>query len=268
MGYDNGANIKLKDILLVSVIYQEFDIIKKHVESMFPILERVDWVILENMSENTLNIIFPYVIGLLKEDKIIQYRLFDKNIGGTVFTTFFNEYNIDNYSYIIITDGDVEPHSSDKLLDEILNIIDNAENIFSCAADISDENLPIEVFPQASHWIPIPIDHGWYLECATGGHMLTLKTKYLVEYLNFIKETGEVFCDGGMRKFCLNSNRKWVKTKFNKFKHLTWDLYKDLNHPYTKMKVQPLADIFFNAQYCEHDLYFKVSNEIIKERIK
>ena len=260
----------MKNILLVSVVFQEFNIIKQHIESMFSILEKVDWVILENMSENTFSIIYPYMIELLKENKIIQYRLFEENIGGTVFTIFFNDFisKLNNYKYIIITDGDVEPHRADKLLYEILNIIDNAENIFSCASDISDENLPVEVFPQAANWIPIPIDHGWYLECATGGHMLTLKTENLVEYLNYIKETGEVFCDGGMRKFCLSNNKKWVKTKYNKFKHLTWDLYKDLNHPYTKMKIQPLSDIFFNAKYCEHALYYKIKDEIIKESIK
>lgn len=257
-------------ILLITVVFQEFDVIKKHVESIIPILDRVDWVILENMSETTESTIKPYLIDLLKDNKLFQYRLFDKNIGGTVFTIFFKTFGdkLNNYDYVIVTDGDIQLYSPNELLDEILNIINNAPDAFSCAADISAENLPIKNFPQAAHWIPIPIDHGWYLECATGGHFLTLKRENLIKYLDLLKETGEVFCDGGMRKFCIKIGKKWLKTKFNKIRHITWDLYHDLDHPYTKMKIQPLSQIFFVSEYCDHTIYSLNNNEIVSDIFK
>jgi hypothetical protein len=41
-----------------------------------------------------------------------------------------------------------------------------------------------------------------------------------------------------MHRFCYEVlHKKWARTKRATAYHLTWDLYGDKNHPYTKMKL-------------------------------
>jgi hypothetical protein len=260
----------LNKILLISIIYQEFNIIQKHIDSLFPLKDIIDIVILENKSSDTEFLIKDYCLSLLEKNNILQYWLFDKNIGGTAFTIFFDSFanQLKNYDYIIITDGDIKLYNAKELLNEILLILDTVEDSFACAADIDISNLPLEAIPESINWMPKAIDHGWYLECATAGHMLTFKKENILKYIEYRRKNNEIFIDSNIRKFCISKNKKWLKTKYQKAYHLTWDLYHDLNHPYTIMKMKPREDIFFNSTYCGYTQYQMKDNEMNMEHIE
>lgn len=235
----------MKKILLVTLVFKEIEIIEKHIESILPLNDVTDIIVLENNSEISIDNSSIYFKKLLQESKIYQYWLFEKNIGGSAFHIFFNSFNnnLENYEYVIITDGDLVLNAK-NWLEESLSILNNMKDAFSCAVNLDTTNLPIESFPDCHNWIPNPIDHGFCLEAGTGFHMLLLPMKHLINIMGYINESQLVFVDGVFRTFCSSINKKWLKTKKELAYHLTWDLYKDKNNSYTKFKLEDNMSVF------------------------
>jgi hypothetical protein len=259
----------MKKVLLVSLVYQEIDLNMTQMESLFPLIDLLDIIVLENYSSTTEEKGIPYFLNLLKEKKISQYILFEKNIGGSAFFMFFIDFlnNLKNYDYIVITDGDVQALNNNWLFESIM-IIDKAENAFCCAVDYNTDNLPIESFPESRNWMPIPIDHGWYLESATGGHLLMFKSESINDFVVWLQENKLLFIDDNIRGFCHTILKKrWYKTKYSKCKHLVWDLYHDKTHPYTIMKMKPREEIFRTVTFCNYIKHKLINNEIISNKI-
>ena len=175
---------------------------------------------------------------------------------------------IGNYKYIMITDGDLTCESSEWLQEQI-SILNN-DDIFCCAIDLLSENLPLKTFPESQYWIPShePTDNN-YIESFTGVHLLLFRTENFLGVLKYLKLEDQRFTDMNMYHYCCNIiNKKWVKTKNIKAYHLTWDVYADLNHPYTIEK-----NIIYNNQelvnkWCGYTISSLDKNNMIKENRK
>jgi predicted SAM-dependent methyltransferase len=247
-----------KDILITSIVYFNQDLVKKHVDFLTTVRDKADIIVLENPSHNTPNI-SKHCINLVQQDKLSKYLLFDQNIGMNTFETLFNKVvNIDDYSYIIITDGDLTIETS-GWLEEQINILDKYPDTYACGVKMSLENLPsTTLHPDADKWYPksskITED---YENGETGLNFLMYKSDILKQFLDFIKENQLTLMDTTMHVFCnMYLKKQWRRTRHSECYHHTWDLYKDLDDDYTKLKISKTRDeMWFHGNFCKYSLY-------------
>lgn len=261
----------MKDILLVSIIYHEYEIIKKHVDFLTTVSDRVNIILLENRSEAT-DAIYGYCSKLLRENKIFRYYLFHENIGMNAFETFFNnnEINLNDYKYVIVTDGDLTCTDS-NWLDEEINILDKySENTLCCGISLDLKNLPINLYSDAKSWIPKASVIGEdYEEAITGLHLLLFKVGSFINLLSFLKKKNLIFMDRHIHTYCLSILKKsWKRTLHAKAWHHTWDIYFDKNHPYSKIKQKSYHEIWMHGRYSAYDVCTPDGRTVAKEKLK
>ncbi|ANV83289.1 hypothetical protein AWQ21_02170 [Picosynechococcus sp. PCC 7003] len=278
-----------KKILCIAIIFFDFEVIKKSIDFMVSHDDMLDIVILENPSEFTQDLIKPYIQTLLEAEKIKQYILFDNNITNNaveIFVDHSNTINWEDYDYILLTDGDLIVEGNGWLCEEI-EILNKYSDIFACAVGLDIANLPVKTFPEAVKWVPPPIaQYDGYTETLTGIHLVLLKTEKLLKFLNWRKKNGFNFIDSSLHFFCYEVlKEKWVIIKNSQAKHLTWDSYQDLSHPYTKFKIKKTFTETWNhqlysgytiftkgnlstGQYCSTKKTFNSSNPKVTLRLK
>jgi len=142
-----------------------------------------------------------------------------------------------DYDYIMITDGDLTVNNNDHWLDEQINILDKYPDTFTCAVDLSLENLPVKEYPGCEGWHSKPLKT--FNDCyegRTGVHLLLFKKEILQQFMYYVYENNSIFVDGTFHIFCDQNQLVWRRTKISKSYHHTWDLYTDFKHPYTIMK--------------------------------
>ena len=261
-----------KEILIISIVFFDYEIVKKHIDFIVSIKDKADIVIIENKSEASDNI-KNICLNLLASQDILKYYLFDENIWGHAILTFLynNEIDLTKYKYILLTDGDLICKDS-NWLQEQLDIINKNQNIFCCAMDLSIENLPIKTFPEAAGWIPpsTPTSDN-FIECPTGVHSLLFNTEDFLGMIQYLKKENTKFDDVHMYHYCYGVlKKKWVKTKYAKAYHLTWDTYADLNHPYTIEKKRIYANQDLVNKWCGYTVFSldTLTNTIKGEIIK
>lgn len=245
-------NQKIPCIILA---YYNYYIIKSTLDFLLKSSDRLDFVVLENKSENTEDQIKPYLLKLLKDKKISVYAEFEENISNNAFEECLdmNILDLTNKEKVIFTDGDLVVDSTDWL-DEEINVMDKHPEVSVCGIDLKMDNLPVKQFPEAVDWIPqstsVTDD---YLECPTGIQLLLFRTNELMSYYKYMKNNKLKFKDSDILDYCYDVlGKKWVKTKKNKAEHLTWNVYADLNDPYTKYKIAvPHAEIWYHNRYCD-----------------
>lgn len=259
----------------IVLVFFNFDEIRKTIEFLVN-SGNFDIYVLENHSEHTENRIKPYLLNLLENGIIRCYVYFERNISNNAYKLFFNSHKIKfNSEYILITDGDiiVEPKINlPHWFDEQIAIINNNQNIVTCGINLLNTNLPFKnpFFNQVGHfiydckfWDPekIGIMHEDYLEAGTGIHLLTLRTDIFNNYIEWINNKRLHFLDENLRYFISEfNNYKWALTKQNKGLHLTWSIYDDINHPYTKFKMNPNFYTFWkHYDYCSYTIYYRDS---------
>lgn len=200
-----------------------------------------DFYVLENKSDvNVSEKIKDYV----KKGKIKQYVLFEKNIANNAPRIFSIDGNIEfsNYKYIVFTDGDVVP--DEGWLEECKLALEHDKKLFVVATGLYMDNLPVKTFPEAVDWIPTKvIDRGNYLETQTGCQLMTFRSEDYKRYIQFLIDkpyvvNGIGYTDWHIHNFIKSIGKRSGKTKITKSKHLTWDYYQDLNHPYTQERLQ------------------------------
>jgi hypothetical protein len=231
-------------ILCVVLIFQEVDIIRKVTDWLQLFHDQLDIIIVENPSCNTETIIQPLCLKLLNDKKIRRYYLMEKNVVGNAFHIVLDDmlhnepefFNPAVYKYTMITDGDLI-HTKADWLDETVDIIESDPNIFAVASSLDPINLPLKSFPEAWQWCKSNDNHPKYQEIPTGVHLVLFRTDEFQTYLRHRSDQNEQLLDTLMMHYCACRGRKWVATKKCQAIHLTWDLYHDLDHPYTKMKV-------------------------------
>jgi len=238
----------------VVVIFHDPCIVRKSLDSLVRFSDRLDIHVLENPSENTDEHIRPYVKGLLAEGLVSQYVLFDENISNNAVEVFFNDGLLptDGYDHILLTDGDLLP-LDDSWLDEELAILDGDPSVFACGIALDPSNLPLQVFPESKDWIAAPkSETDLYVEAPTGIHLVLMKAEDFWKYWKYRRAKKHKFIDSVIHKYCREElRRKWVRTKKSRAVHLTWDLYADAEHPYTKMKHGlTLGEQWAHDRYC------------------
>ncbi|HKR82350.1 MAG TPA: hypothetical protein VJR27_05140 [Candidatus Saccharimonadales bacterium] len=228
-----------KKIPCFVLIFDQVAIIKKTLEFLATYKDRLDVIALENPSDNTPEI-KKIVDALGATGGIKRHYLFDKNITSAVFTAAIkNEAEaVRKNPYVVVTDGDVVVTNDDWLKEE-MRVIKKHDDVFAIGTTLDKQNLPLETFPEAGGWIPEDIaEHRDYFEVNTGAHLLLLRGQELLDFVVWKDEHNLQFVDGALHRYAAEVlHKKWARTKHAKAYHLTWDLYFDRNHPYTKMKL-------------------------------
>ncbi|AAK80305.1 hypothetical protein BJV85_001536 [Clostridium acetobutylicum] len=248
-------NIKIPCIVLV---YYDKKIIEKSIQFLLKANRFIDIIVLENKSVNTEKI-KPYLMELVKKKQIYMYVEFDENISNNAVEEFFDSriINIHKCDKIIVTDGDLQGNSNDWFYEE-RDILKRRKEVFACGINLKTNNLPIQHFREAKNWIPksrrILNDCE---ECATGNQLLMMRSKEFKGFLRYMKRNKLKFKDSEMLKYCYDVlGRIWVKTKKNKVKHLTWDLYSNLSNSYTRYKLSKShKQHWYHNKYCDFTVY-------------
>lgn len=227
-----------KKHICLLICYNNYEHIVETYESISNL--NMDFFIIENHSENT-----DRIRAYFENKPILKYVLFEKNIAQNAMNIVIKDFEhiIGNYEYITFSDCDLVPDNSNKLFDEIYKILEHSD-VGACCTSLDYSNLP-EV-PGSKTWISKPIQmHDDYIEANSGNHFMTLKQKHfhLVTNINFLDTIL-------MRRF-REVGLKWVITKHNRSKHLTWDLYHTGNE-YYEYKVKNGSSIWSKKEICNY----------------
>lgn len=254
------------------LIFEQVDIIKKCLNFLTKYSSRINIIVLENFSENTNDIIKPYVLDLLDKDLVWKYYLFDKNIKNNAWHIAINEaiktyLDPKVFPYVYISDGDFTVESPDWI-DEQLNVLEKCPEVFACGLSLDKSNLPLKSMPEAIHWVyKTNTDAGLYYTGRTGNCFMLTKTQYLIDAMNYINSKGLRYLDTHMWKVCELKKMKWARTKKALCYHMTWDLYNDLNHPYTVMKVTNGNKLWLQHESADYQLFEKSNSQSLSHNI-
>lgn len=240
------------------LVYEQVDIVRKTMDFLIGYADRLDIIVLENPSQNSPEI-GEYIHTLGASKLIKKHYLFAANVTGSAFDTVLNDElaYIRKCPYVLITDGDITTTDT-GWLDEEISILRSNPDVFACGISLDKSNLPLRTFPDAGGWIPEDVheftDH---YEVFTGAHLLLLRGKELAGFMHWKNSQNLPFVDGTMHRYCSQQlHAKWARTKKSAGYHLTWDLYHDLNHPYTKFK---LAKSFRDTWYHDKTTNYKLT---------
>lgn len=219
--------------------YNNYDHIVRCYESLASY--NIDFFVLENISTNS-NSIERY----FKTKNIKGYVQFQTNISNNAIPIYFRDFHhiFVNYDYLTFTDCDIEVENAQKTFLEIIKNLNMVGVGMSCV-DLCMENFPTHI-PGSDSWIPYPkkiTDD--FIVCPTGGHLMTLKRDNFDVFFNT-----DPFIDGMLLSKIEHRQLLWVKTKINKAKHLTWDLYKEDNSYYQFKKNNP--EIWNHSRVCRY----------------
>ncbi len=238
------------------IVFEQTEIIKKTLEFLSKYTDKIDLIIIENPSDNSVEI-KKLIDSFGEQGHIKRHYIFDENITGNAYSVVIeHEANfIKRHKYVILTDGDITSENTDWL-EEQKRIIKHKE-VFACGITLDTANLPLKTFPDAKGWIPADMNEtSNYYEAYTGVHLLLIRSKDLLGFMNWKKQQNLSFVDGNIHAYCYEqAHKKWTRTKNAKAYHLTWDLYHDRNHPYTKFK---LAKTFKTMWYHQKTADFTV----------
>ena len=238
--------------------YFDLDTISQTLEFLDLYSDRFAISVIENKSRYTEERIKPYLLNKLAAGDIVKYVLLDENIAGSAMQVYTEHiYADDGSPYIMITDGDVTV-ADPAWLDEELTILRTHDEIFVCAADLHLSNLPLHNFPEAGGWVSQATDMGSYLDGFCGAHLLLFKKEFYLDCLKYVSENALPFIDSSFHKYALQHGLSWARTKKAKAHHITWDLYADMNHEYTKLKTTTRYDELWNhSKLCGFTVYDK-----------
>lgn len=228
------------------LVYDQFSIIKRSIDFLCGYSTRLDIIVIENPSSNTPQI-SAYIRRQARKGYIKRYYLFDNNIANNAFATVLeNDWlSLIRSKHVLITDGDLVCRDQ-SWLDEELSILERWR-VFACGISLSLDNLPLKTFPDAKAWVPAAsAETDRYYIGKTGIHLLMMRSFYLLLFMLWRRLTRVHFIDDRMHYFCDHILRmSWARTKKTQASHLTWDLYANNKHPYTRMKSHlDFADIW------------------------
>lgn len=261
----------MEKIPCIVLVYYNVKIIKESLDFLLKSSNELEFIVLENKSINSEEKIKPYLMELLHTNQISMYVEFMDNISNNALEEFFqmNIIDLNKYKNIVITDGDIKGNSL-GWLDEERNILNRHSEILVCGVDFISDNLPLRQFEDAVNWIAKPrnIYHD-YIECPTGAHLLFMRTTDLIKFLRYMKHKKLKFKDSVILDYCYKVlGKKWAKTKANKFIHLTWSIYSDLNNPYTKYKLSKShKELWYHNKYCDFAVHTLSVNKLYKYKV-
>jgi len=227
----------MKIPFLLTAFFDPF-VIEATLLSLQPYGNRIDIIVVENPSK------FSHLIGdVVKKftdcGLVAKHYRFEENITGNAMLTILrNEIDLARYPYLFISDGDIIAYR-DGWLEEIIQAMDRHPDVFALGANLDRCNLPLSTMPEARGWGAgaRPIDRGDYFEGRNGFQMTCFRGRELKELIIYLDEGNLEFRDGVLEDYCYKvRGQKWGITKYTTFRHLTWDSYSDLGHPYTRFK--------------------------------
>lgn len=243
------------------VVYHDFDVIRASVDFLLKYRKDLDIIVMENYSPNTANAIKPYLQSLAESGSICRYYLFDRNISINASEVVMDDLAslIRCRPFVLFTDGDLVVEQDDKWLEEEMEILEKHVDVGICTVRLDLSNLPVCAFPNAKNWISRIIEHNDYGELAghTGIQLMLMRSHEFLQFREYQKKHGLWIRDASMKDFCANVlGKKWAVTKHSRVRHLTWDLYQDLEHPYTRMRSsRTLKDTWAHNRYSSYTLY-------------
>lgn len=205
------------------------------IESVENLKDHLRLSIVENHSIHTPTI-QGYMLGLLSAGQIDQYIYFRENISNNAFSEALAYYDT-TQKYLMFTDGDVT--CCDDFVSEQVKILESCPEVAFVSVRLDKSNLPVEAFPEAYNWIPPVIsEHDLYIEQYSGHQLVMMRGEDFGPYNRFRIEKNWSWTDGSMRQWAYSHGRKWAVTRNSTAKHLTWTLYQNREHPYTKLKLE------------------------------
>lgn len=250
--FDRIARILRKQrIPCFILVYQNLDIIRRSIEALAGYTDRLDLQIIENPSDRS-DVIREQLDDYLRTGLVSRCFLFDENISNNAFEVILRrELDYARHAHVLVTDGDLLP-LEDGWLDEEQTVLRRHPEVFCIGGTLDMANLPLQTFPDAGDWIPADrADHGDYVEAFTGAYFLMFRGVQLGALMAYLDEQDQRFRDGVIAGYCYDRlGLRWARTRRARFVHLTWDLYQDAEHPYTRFK----RDVPF-AVHWDHGRY-------------
>ena len=221
------------------LLFEQVAIIERTLKFLSQYADQIDLILVENPSATSPQIKL-IVEDYGKRGLVKRYYQLDENVTGNALGIVIEKERdiIHKSKYVIVTDGDIESNNHEWLKEQ-KNILKNNSDVFSCGISLDMSNLPLKTFPEAKNWIPPDeSEQPDYFEVYTGVHLLLMRSKELLSFMDWKNQEDLAFVDGNLHKYCTSVlHKKWARTKNTKAIHLTWDLYHDRNHPYTKFKL-------------------------------
>jgi hypothetical protein len=243
----------------VVLVYFDFESIRITLDALAVHAGALDLIVVENPSPSTAALIRPYVDGLLANGTVASYYLFERNISNNAYQIVLDRLHdrIRRSPHVIVTDGDLLVHDPSWLGEEI-GVLDRHPDVFACGVSLDMDNLPLATFSDAGGWVPpIVADHGDYLEGVTGMQLVAFRGEELAGFLDYRAATGLHFLDSDLHVYAYGTlTKRWARTKRATARHLTWDRYADLSHPYTTAKLaRSFEQIWRHSDRCPYSLY-------------
>lgn len=161
-----------------------------------------------------------------------------ENIGADAFLYAMKSVYLDNIPYVICTDGDLELEDVSKTIDAQIEIIDKNPEVLCVGSRIRMDNLPLKTFPEAINWVPEFKDEGAWLRGPGPHHFLMFRGVEIWPMVKWITEKKVTWVDTAIGAYAEATNRKFVILKDHWHRHLSWDAYADLSHPYTQERLK------------------------------
>lgn len=220
------------------LVFDQVDIIERSLNFLANFADKLDIVVIENPSSNS-SAIGTIIERLGRAGKVRRHYLMETNITSAAYTIAINQElkQVKKSRFVVITDGDIVVKDGNWLSEE-MSILKKHRDVFACGVTLDKSNLPLKAFPEAKDWIPQ--DKGVYpdyFEAYTGGHLLLMRGPEFGAFMDRLNKDKLHFVDGDMHWFCYDIlHKKWARTRKVEGYHLTWDLYHDKEHPYTRLK--------------------------------
>lgn len=229
------------------LLFDQVELGRQTLAGLAELGERLEIVAIENPSPNSAAMA-EMVADFGKRGQVARYYRYRQNIVGNAYAlTLHAELPlVRRHPYVVLTDGDLVADGP-GWLDEAITVLDQNERVFACGVRLDLANLPIAAFPDAHRWVPPVIrDHRTHVEGLTGGHLLLFRGAELADFLDWRVAEGAPFVDGTFHRYCYQQiGKTWARTRHACARHLTWDLYQDVDHPYTKLKTaQTFAELW------------------------
>ena len=241
--------------LIVFLAFDQADIIRKSFESIYD--ESFDYFIVENISENSINIRNYFTEKAANCPNIRGYIQFKENISATAIDCFLLDFDdlIKQYGYLTITDGDFFMYDIKDAMAELVLAFEDPSCLVSSVPLYLDNYydrgemriVGTDVFleRQAERQ---SIGH-WHYPGITSACFLTYKTSNL-DFLKSIHYT-----DTFIHREALRLGGKWLVCGKNQAYHLTWDLYFDGN-PYYEWKKAVIDQIWEKKPSVNYNRFF------------
>jgi hypothetical protein len=228
-------------ILCYVVVFDQVEIIRRSLEFLAGRADQLEIVVIENPSQNTPAI--GQIVGdLARTGKVARHYLFEENITGSAMSVVleWERQAVESRPLVLITDGDVTSSDPDWL-EEQVHILNNNREVFACGVTLDQSNLPLETFPSSRGWIlEDRATHEDYHESLGGIQLVLMRGAELAAFVEWLRVHGFPFIDNLLRRYCYEAvGMRLARTKRTQAYHLTWDLYHDIDHPYTQYKMRP-----------------------------